>query len=93
MQNIFYVSLLHPYLPGGTKYGPNPIFTGENQEYEIERTVAHKNIRGRFVYQVRWRSYDIIENSWFREENLANASNLQRANQLMYEILLVWTCF
>ena len=64
MHNIFYVSLLHPCLPGGTQKGPlDPIVAGDNQEYKIKRFVSHNKIKGRLMYQVRWRGYDAMEDS------------------------------
>ena len=48
MHNVFNVSLLYPYLPGGTQYGtPDPIISGNNQEHEIKNVIAHMRSRVR----------------------------------------------
>ena len=57
----------------------DPIVAGDNQEYEIKRIVSHKKTRGRLIYQVRWRGYDAMGDSWlagWREEDLANGLDL-----------------
>ena len=81
------MSLLRPYLPGGTHYRPpDTIVTGENQEYEVERIVSHKKTSDRLVYQVRWRGYDAMEDNCLREEDLTNASDHLQAFQLRHVI-------
>ena len=68
------MSLLQPYLPGGTHLEPpDLIVEGDNQEYEIKSSVLHKKTRGRLLYQIKWKGYDATENSWLREEDLVNA--------------------
>ena len=52
------------------------IIVGQNQQYEIKRIASNKNTRGRTIYQVRWRGYDAIEDSWLSEEDLASALDL-----------------
>ena len=67
MHNIFHVSLLHPYLPGGTLYGPpNPIVANDNQENEIERIVPYKKTVDRTIYYIRWIGSDTTDDSWLR---------------------------
>ena len=64
VHNVFYKSFLHPYLTGGTYWGPlDPIVAVENQECEIERSISHKKARGGTIYQVRWIGYDAMEDS------------------------------
>ena len=59
---------------------------GDNQEYEIERILSHKKTRNRMLYQVRWRGYDAMEDSWLGEEDLANAIDLMQDYQLRHGI-------
>ena len=49
---------------------------GDNREYEIYRIVSQNKTRDRAAYQFKWRGYDAIDDSWLREEGLANASEL-----------------
>ena len=91
VHNIFNLSLFHPYLPGGTQQRPlDPVIAGDNQEYEIKRIVFQKKIRCKLVYQVRWRSYAATEDSWLREEDLANASDLLQTYQFRHGISLFY---
>ena len=76
INNVFYVSFLHLCLPGGTQQGCLDPFAGDNHEYKIERIKPHKNTRGRILYQAKWRGYDSTEDSWLREKDLANTSDL-----------------
>ena len=62
----------------------DPIVADYNQDYEIKMIVDHKKTRGRLVYQVICRGYDATENSWLREEDLVNASDLLQAYQLKH---------
>ena len=48
--------------------------------------MSYKKTKGRTVYQVRWRGYDAMKDSWSREEDLANASDLLRAYKLTHGI-------
>ena len=48
--------------------------------------MSHKNPKFRLVYQVIWRGYNAIEDTWVREEDLANALDLLGACQLRHGI-------
>ena len=61
-------------------------FSDKDQEYEIKRLVTHNKTRFRILCQVRWWGYDAIEESWLREVDLANASDLLQAYQLRHGI-------
>ena len=73
--NVFHVSLLKPYLVGGDGVAPpEPIEVDGNQEYEVERVLAHRDRRGRQrEYLVRWVGHDSLEDMWLPESELANA--------------------
>lgn len=42
-------------------------------EFEVERVVGHRDVRGSRQYLVKWKGYGEFENSWEPAANLANA--------------------
>ena len=54
----------------------DPIISDDKQEYEIERIVYHKKTRNRTVYQVKYKGYNAMEDSWLKGKGLANALDL-----------------
>ena len=67
VRNIFHVRFLNPYLPGATQEVPlDTIGAGDNREYEIKRILSYNKIRWKTIYQVRWRGYGTMEDSWLR---------------------------
>jgi hypothetical protein len=44
-----------------------------DREFEVEKVLAKKTIRGARQYLVQWRDYPEDYNSWQPEENLCNA--------------------
>ena len=65
-----------------------PVFTGTdtNDEYEVERILAHRGTKTRREYLIKWLNYPDFENSWEPEVNLSNADDVlmayKRANRL-----------
>ncbi|KAF9922912.1 hypothetical protein FBU30_006966 [Linnemannia zychae] len=39
-------------------------------EYEVERVVGHKYLRGRLHYHLKWNGYDSDENTWEDQDNV-----------------------
>ena len=80
IHNMFHVCLLSPYKETN-EHGPNhtdpppDLINGEN-EYEVEAILAHRK-RGRQIqYLVKWRGYDLSNNTWEPETNLSNADEI-----------------
>ena len=68
MHNVFHLSFFVFLLMWWDPIGAlDPIVAGDIQEYKLKRIVSHKKAKGRLVYQVRWRGYNAMENSWLRE--------------------------
>ena len=62
---VFHVSLVKPYHPNTRKDSPPPpILVGDHHEYEVQRILDAKRIRGRLFYLVDWKGYDPSERSW-----------------------------
>ena len=53
-----------------------PLEDSDEVEYEVERILAVRSVRGRKEYLCHWKGYGSWEDSWEPEENLANAQEL-----------------
>ena len=72
--------MLRPYVepaPGQGNPAGIPILRDQIEEYEIERIIRHRRVRGRgkgYEYLVLWKGYDLSEAQWLKEPELENAS-------------------
>lgn len=66
----------------GEVHGEQPVpleQEGAAVEYEVERVLAVRKLRGSTEYLVRWKGYGSWEDSWEPEENLTNAKQAVEA--------------
>src|SRR6266478_3976142 len=70
IHNVFHTSLLTPYYET-TAHGPNftqppPDLINREEEYEVERIVAHRQFRRskRLQYLIKWKGYPESDNTW-----------------------------
>jgi transposase InsO family protein len=81
VHKVFHVSLLKPHKQDG-RYQPPPLpFEIEDDfEYEVERVLAHREVRfrktTRIQYLIKWVGYGVEHNTWEPEDNLTNCSEL-----------------
>lgn len=81
MSNVIHVSHLRKYITSPPRFGerttlPSPRFVDEeNDEYQVERIVAHRNNRRRkqMEYLVRWEGFGPQHDSWLTAKELRNA--------------------
>ena len=71
---VFHASLLTPHQENDT-HGPAfalppPDIIDNQEEYEVEGLVAHRNKGTRRQYLVKWKGYPSSENSWLPETEL-----------------------
>ena len=77
---VFNVVKLRSYIPDPIPRRqappPPPIVHGDNVEYEVEKILDSKLIRGKLHYKVKWKGYPLEECTSEPAENLTNASKL-----------------
>ncbi|KAF7116923.1 hypothetical protein CNMCM5793_005553 [Aspergillus hiratsukae] len=73
---VFHVSLLKPWtgrVGSETPAKPQPIIVDGEEEWEVERILADRTIRGQKQYLVKWKGWPSYENSWQTKDDLKNA--------------------
>ena len=76
LHDVFHVVLLEPYTarPG---YEPPAVENiEEDPQWEVEKIVSHRNIKGKDEYLVKWMGWSQEHNQWMIAEDLNNAETL-----------------
>ena len=83
IHNVFHVSLLKSYISPSHVHSnqdiihrPPPLLVDDQQEYEVERLVDTRTIRGRIQYLVHWLGYADSDQTWVDIADLGNALDL-----------------
>ena len=71
---VFNVELLKQYQGSLTR--PSPVEIDGELEYEVEKIVKHRRVRGRLQYLVAWKGYDESEYMWLTEQDLEHAQDI-----------------
>jgi hypothetical protein len=50
-----------------------------SEEYEVEKLVGERKLKGKVYYLVRWKGYDAEHDSWQTARDLRNAPELLKA--------------
>ena len=53
-----------------------PVEIEEVEEWEVERILNKRKVRGVVKYLVQWKRFTVEHNSWKKEENLENAKEV-----------------
>lgn len=77
IHSVFHVSLLEPYYarpgdPAPTGY-QGPLLVDGPEEWEVDRIMSHRVLKGKTQYLVRWKGFDPSDDSWESQENVQNA--------------------
>ena len=76
---VFHVSLLEPYVESGIRgrkqEPPLPVEVEGEVEYEVERVLDSRVVRGKLRYFVDWRGYGPESRTWEPVEYLAHATD------------------
>ena len=70
---MFHVSLLKPHV-GPPSEVEQPVFdTAQGQEFEVEAILSHRiGRRNKIEFLIRWKGFDISDDTWEPESNLEN---------------------
>ena len=71
IHDVFHVSQLKPVI-GNVQRESELLVDGE-LEYEIEKILDMRIVRGTQEFLVKWKGYEDYNNTWVKEEDLQNA--------------------
>ena len=71
--NVSRVQLYKPQVEGQKKTSPKLVIIKGEEEFEIEKIINKRTVRGKEKFLVRWKGYTAEEDTWKSRENLENA--------------------
>jgi len=74
--NISRVRLYKPQVEGQKKIPPKPVIIEEEEEFEVEKILNKRIVRGKEKFLVRWKGYTAEEDTWESRKNLKNKKEL-----------------
>jgi len=74
--NVSRVQLYKPQVEGQKKIPPKLVIIKREEEFEVEKILNKRMIRGKKKFLVRWKGYTAEEDTWENRENLENAKEL-----------------
>jgi len=74
--NVSRVCLYKPQVEGQKKIPPKLVIIKGEKEFEVERILNKRIVRGREKFLVRWKGYMAEEDTWESRENLGNMKEL-----------------
>ena len=63
---------------GQRKEIPQPVVIEGEEEWEVEKILNKRRVRGKNKFLVRWRAFTVEGDTWESRENLQNAGDLLR---------------
>ena len=76
LHNTFHVSLLEPYYQDTSKPAlPGPVTVDDHEEWEVEKILDKRTLRGQTKYLVKWDGWPIDESTWEPAENVSHLTH------------------
>jgi len=82
--NVSRVRLYKPQVEGQKKTPPKLVIIKGEEEFEIEKIINKRTVRGKEKFLVRWKGYTVEEDTWENRENLENAKELIEEFERIY---------
>jgi len=82
--NISRVRLYKPQIEGQKKTPPKPVIIEGEEEFEVEKIINKRMVRGKEKFLVRWKGYTVEEDTWENRENLENAKEFVEEFERIY---------
>jgi len=82
--NVSRVQLYKPQVEGQKKTPPKLVIIKGEEEFEIEKIINKRTVRGKEKFLVRWKGYMAEEDTWENRENLENAKELIEEFERIY---------
>jgi len=74
--NVSRVRLYKPQVERQKKIPPKPVIIEGEEEFEVEKILNKRIIRGKEKFLVRWKGYTAEKDTWENRKNLENAKEL-----------------
>ena len=74
--NISRVRLYKPQVEGQKKIPPKTVIIKGEEEFEVEKILNKRIVRGKEKFLVKWKGYMAEEDTWESRENLENVEEL-----------------
>jgi len=74
--NVSRVRLYKSQVKGQKKIPPKPVIIKGEEEFEVEKILNKRTVRGKEKFLVRWKGYTAEEDTWENRKNLENAKEL-----------------
>jgi len=82
--NVSRVQLYKPQVEEQKKTPPKPVIIEGEEEFEVEKIINKRMVRGKEKFLVRWKGYTAEEDTWENRENLENAKELVEEFERIY---------
>jgi len=77
MGNLFlFGALIIPQIEGQKRIPPKLVIIEGEEEFEVERILNKRVVRGKEKFLVQWKGYIVEEDIWESRKNLENAKEL-----------------
>jgi len=82
--NVSRVRLYKPQVEGQKKTLPKLVIIEGEEEFEVEKIINKRTVRGKEKFLVRWKGYMAEKDTWESRENLENAKELVEEFKRIY---------